>query len=76
MHFVLDEFRYAIETYSAQALILEATDQKTEDFYYKLGFRKYGRLSMRRHMLIGARPVIEAAQMAEAASPAAGSLGL
>ena len=64
MSLVLDDFRYAIENYSAQVLILEAIDQKTEDFYHRLGFRRYGPPVMRRRMLIGAKPVMEAAERA------------
>lgn len=55
---VLGQFYYCIDSFGTQAIILEAIDQKTEDFYYSLGFRRYGRLPTQRTMILGAKPVV------------------
>jgi GNAT superfamily N-acetyltransferase len=59
MGIVIDEFYQCIENYGLQAMTLEAIDQKTEDFYHRLGFRRYGPPVLRRQMIIGARPVLQ-----------------
>ena len=59
MGVILNDFFEAIDKFGLQAMTLEAIDQKTEDFYYKIGFRRYGPPVLRRQMLIGARAVVE-----------------
>lgn len=59
MGIVAEEFYHCIQACGLQALTLEAIDQKTEDFYYKLGFRRYVPAVMGRKMILGAKLALE-----------------
>lgn len=59
MGLVTTDFYNCIQSYGLQALTLEAIDQKTEDFYKRLGFNRYAPAVLGRKMILGAKPVLD-----------------